>query len=159
MPKLTWSDTPCANGHIGWRRVLEGSSKGKKYRHTKCEQCRKDNRAKHRKKDLATAKRTLINTQLRRLIDGKRCHKRQTGSEKLLGCSIQFYRCYIEAQFTPEMTWSGWGTVWQIDHITECHTFDLTDPAQIQKCFHFTNTRPRITANNTWQGKNPKLTV
>ena len=57
------------------------------------------------------------------------------------------------------MTWEGWGTVWQIDHITECHKFDLTDPLQIQKCFHFTNTRPRNTTNNTWDGNKRRLNV
>jgi hypothetical protein len=153
VPKLTWSDTPCANGHIGWRRVTEGVSRGVKYRHTKCEQCRKDNRAKHRHKDIGARKRTLINNLLASHLLGRKRQARQSKAEALLGCSIEFYRCYIQSQFTSEMTWDNRNAIWQIDHIEECYKFDLNDPLQVQKCFHYTNTRPRITANNIWQGK------
>ncbi len=159
MAKLAWSDTPCKNGHIGWRRTLKGNANGKEYNHTKCEQCRKDNRAKHRHKDTATRKRALINSLLVSHLLGRKRRPRQSKAEALLGCSIEFYRCYIQAQFTPEMTWENRGTTWQIDHITECHTFDLTAPSEIQKCFHYTNTRPRITANNTWDGNKSKFKV
>lgn len=159
MAELVWSDTPCKNGHIGWRRVTEATSRGRTYTHSKCEQCRKDNRAKHRHKDTATYKRAAINGQLTSHLLGRKRHPRQSKAEALLGCSIEFYRCYIQALFTPEMTWDNKNTVWQIDHIAECHTFDLTNPSEIQKCFHYTNTRPRITANNIWLGKKPKFEV
>ena len=154
---LVWSDTPCANGHIGWRRVTKAVSRGKEYNHSKCEQCRKNNRAKHRHKDIGARRRTLINMQLTSHLLGRKRRPRQSKAEALLGCSIEFYRCYIEAQFTAEMTWDNRGTVWQIDHITECHKFDLNDPTEVQKCFHHTNTRPRITVNNIWQGKKSKI--
>ena len=81
MPEFTWSDTPCKNGHIGWRRITSGTSRGKTYRHSKCEQCRKDNRKKHRGKDLSVALRTTINGQLKRYLQGKPRHRPDQGTK------------------------------------------------------------------------------
>ena len=67
----------------------------------------------------------------------------------LLGCSAQFLRTYIENQFLENMTWNNYGKYgWHVDHIIPCSSFDLTDLAQQQICFHYTNLQPLWAIDN-----------
>jgi hypothetical protein len=61
---------------------------------------------------------------------------------KLIGCTIEEYKQYIEQQLKPEMNWDNHGEVWEIDHIKPCSLFNLTDIEQQKQCFHYTNTKP-----------------
>jgi hypothetical protein len=61
---------------------------------------------------------------------------------ELLGCPIKEFKLYLEQQFKPEMVWENHGEIWEVDHIKACANFDLTDPIQQQKCFHYTNLQP-----------------
>lgn len=63
-------------------------------------------------------------------------------TKKLLGCSFNKFKQYLENQFKPEMTWFNHGLTWEIDHIKPCSSFDLTDIKQQKQCFHFTNFQP-----------------
>ena len=155
LPEFAWSDEPCANGHIGWRRVLTGTSNGKRYRHTKCEQCRKDNRRKNRHRDRASKYRTVINVSIRARLDGvkRKTEWRNLKADKLLGIRVEEYIEYIESTWSPGMTWLNWGEHWQIDHIEPCHTFDLDDEDDLLRCFHYTNTHPVQIKENAWTGK------
>lgn len=67
----------------------------------------------------------------------------------LLGCDIQFFLQYIESKFLPGMTWKNHTKKgWHIDHIIPCSSFDLTDPEQQKKCFHYTNLQPLWAEDN-----------
>jgi len=61
---------------------------------------------------------------------------------KLVGCSIEELKLYLEQQFFPEMTWENHGLIWEIDHKKPCAAFDLTQLEEQQKCFHYTNLQP-----------------
>lgn len=62
---------------------------------------------------------------------------------KLIGCSIDFLKEYIESKFTKGMTWENRGNNgWHIDHIIPCSLFDLSKPEQQKLCFHYTNLQP-----------------
>jgi hypothetical protein len=37
---------------------------------------------------------------------------------------------------------------WHIDHIRPVSSFDLSDPAQVQECFHFSNLQPLWAIDN-----------
>lgn len=64
-------------------------------------------------------------------------------SSKLLGCSVDFFREYIESKFTKGMTWENWGLYgWHIDHIVPCASFDLSDLEQQKMCFNYSNLQP-----------------
>jgi len=61
----------------------------------------------------------------------------------LLGCTIDDLRAHLEEQFKEGMTWDNYGRYgWHIDHIIPCDAFDLSDPEQQKKCFHYTNLQP-----------------
>lgn len=51
---------------------------------------------------------------------------------------------HIEKQFSPEMTWENWGSVWEMDHITPISAFryqSLEDPL-FRECWALSNLRP-----------------
>ncbi len=66
----------------------------------------------------------------------------------LLGCSIELYEIYLKSKFKGPMNIDNYGKVWEIDHIIPCSSFDLTDPEQQKKCFHYTNTQPLLITEN-----------
>jgi len=82
-----------------------------------------------------------------RLLDKlrSRVHKALNGkcksavTEKLLGICADECRKYIEGLFTEGMSWDS---DIHIDHIVPCASFDLSDPEQQQRCFHYTNLQP-----------------
>lgn len=68
---------------------------------------------------------------------------------ELIGCDVDFLRDYLEARFSPGMSWENHGKHgWHIDHKIPCAKFDLTDPAQQKQCFHYSNLQPLWAADN-----------
>ena len=84
-----------------------------------------------------------------RIAIKKGCKSAQT--MELLGCSIEEVKSHLESQFTEGMTWDNHGE-WHIDHIIPCASFDLTDPEQQKKCFHYTNLQPLWASENISKG-------
>lgn len=71
---------------------------------------------------------------------------------KLLGCTIEELRGWLESNFKPGMTWENYGPVWHVDHKRPCAWFDLTDPLQQRVCFHWTNLQPLFARENIRKG-------
>jgi hypothetical protein len=88
---------------------------------------------------------------LKRHTSGGKVNKHHSAIE-LIGCSIEFYKQYLEQQFKPDMTWENHGILWEIDHIKPCAIFDLTDSKQQQECFNYTNTQPLYYSDNRSKG-------
>jgi hypothetical protein len=83
----------------------------------------------------------------RAIYDGRNVKAAQT--IELLGCSIDHVRAHLEALFQPGMTWENRGIHgWHIDHIIPVSYFDLSDPAQQRRCFHYTNLQPLWAKDN-----------
>ena len=62
---------------------------------------------------------------------------------ELLGCSPEDLKKHLEVQFTEGMTWDNYGIRgWHIDHIVPCASFNLSNPEEQKKCFHYTNLQP-----------------
>ena len=70
---------------------------------------------------------------------------------KLLGCTIEELWKHFESNFQPGMTRENHGR-WHIDHIRPCASFNLSDPEQQQKCFHYTNLQPLWAIDNMKKG-------
>lgn len=72
---------------------------------------------------------------------------------KLVGCSLEFLKSYLQKQFKPGMTWDNWGKYgWHIDHIKSCKSFDLSKPSEQRKCFNYTNLQPLWAEENLSKG-------
>lgn len=63
-------------------------------------------------------------------------------TKQLLGCTISELKIHLESKFLPTMSWENYGPLWHIDHIIPCAHFDLIDPTQQEKCFHYSNLQP-----------------
>jgi len=86
----------------------------------------------------------------------KRCGAVKADSviEKMLGCSIEFFKDYFSSLFTEGMSWDRFmaGDI-HIDHITPCIQFDLTNPEEQRICFHYTNLQPLWEIDNLKKGR------
>lgn len=60
---------------------------------------------------------------------------------KLIGCPWDYLKLWLQAQFKLGMTWENYGD-WHIDHILPCASFNLIDPTEQRRCFHYTNLQP-----------------
>lgn len=65
-----------------------------------------------------------------------------------IGCTIQQFYDHMESLFIEDMLWDTYGITWEIDHIKPCCMFDLSDPEEIRKCFHYTNLQPLYSQDN-----------
>jgi hypothetical protein len=70
----------------------------------------------------------------------KKSRKIRTGN--LLGCTGVFLIEHLASHFSSGMSWDNYGDVWEIDHIRPCDSFELSDPVQLQACFHYSNLQP-----------------
>lgn len=82
--------------------------------------------------------------------------KRQKGvksskTSDLLGCTVEELRYFLEAEFTEGMTWENYGE-WHIDHIRPCASFNLENPEEQKRCFHWTNLQPLWAQDNLRKG-------
>jgi hypothetical protein len=90
---------------------------------------------------------TYLRSRLNKVL--KHNIKSKTTSQ-LIGCSMETLKAHLEKQFKPGMCWSNHGTgfngkgmqQWHIDHIIPCCKFDLSNPKEQRKCFHYTNLQP-----------------
>lgn len=102
------------------------------------------------KQYLANNIQARIKHNLRTRINSVLKGKIKSGSTlDMLGCDVEFFLNYIENKFLSGMTWQNHTrTGWHIDHIKPCASFDLTDPEQQKKCFHYTNLQPLWAEDN-----------
>jgi hypothetical protein len=110
----------------------------------------RDNRntylAKKMKQDGQFKIRKNIRDRMRSAMQGK---SKSKNTMELLGCTIEELKSHLEKQFTHGMNWDNYGKKgWHIDHILPCASFDLTDPEQQRKCFHYTNLQPLWATDN-----------
>ena len=61
-------------------------------------------------------------------------------SKDILGCTIEFFKVYIEERFIDDMSWENYGTNWDIDHKIPLAT--ATTEEDVLKLNHYTNLQP-----------------
>ena len=81
-----------------------------------------------------------LRTRILLVLHGK---KKVESSLNLLGCSAEYLKKHLEAQFKDDMSWENYGIKgWHIDHIKPCASFDLSIIEEQKECFHYTNLQP-----------------
>jgi len=108
------------------------------------------NYGRKRRKDtyfrLISNLRTRINKALKR-------KKKTDHTLILIGCSINKLKDHLESKFLSNMSWNNYGKYgWHVDHIIPCASFDLSNPEEQQKCFHYTNLQPLWEDDNLRKG-------
>lgn len=68
---------------------------------------------------------------------------------KFIGCTAEFFREFLQWQFTPEMNWSNYGTCWNVDHIIPISYFSLNNPDHSRIAFNYSNCRPLDSDKNS----------
>jgi hypothetical protein len=74
-------------------------------------------------------------------------NKKHGNTMELVGCSTEELCIFLESEFSPGMTFENYGE-WHIDHIRPCASFNLEDPEDQKKCFHWTNLQPLWAIDN-----------
>ena len=93
-----------------------------------------------------------LSTYLRnRLYKATKRNSKSGSAIKDLGCTMEFFRKYLEARFQSGMTWDNYGK-WHIDHIKPLSRFDLTDRNQFLQATHYTNLQPLWATDNKKKG-------
>jgi hypothetical protein len=68
---------------------------------------------------------------------------------ELIGCKLDDLKAHLENKFQPGMSWKNHKIdTWHIDHIVPCDSFNLEDPEEQKKCFHYTNLQPLWAIDN-----------
>ena len=70
---------------------------------------------------------------------------------ELTGCSKEELVTHLESKFTEGMTWENYGE-WHVDHIRPCASFNLENPEEQKRCFHWTNLQPLWAQDNIRKG-------
>lgn len=108
----------------------------------------KERRNKLNKEKLKTDVCFRLSHYLRRRINSAIKRDQRAGSAVSdLGCSVQFFKTYIESKFQNGMTWDNHGD-WHLDHIQPLSSFDLMDREQFLKAAHYTNYQPLWAEDN-----------
>lgn len=118
--------------------------KGKSWRKANSEKLRKY----YKKKLIDDPEYKLRNLLRSRLRSAIKNHQKVGSAVKDLGCSIEEFKKHLESKFysnkaTGEiMSWENYGSRWQIDHIEELASFDLSDRSNFLVACHYTNLQP-----------------
>jgi hypothetical protein len=90
-----------------------------------------------------------LRRRLNKSIERGQMNKKSDSTMSLVGCSPKMLIDHLESLFTEGMSWDNYGIDgWHIDHILPCASFDLNDPLQQIKCFHYTNLQPLWALDN-----------
>lgn len=59
---------------------------------------------------------------------------------------------HLEKQFTNQMNWDNYGSVWHIDHIKPQSWFDFSKEEEIKECWSLNNLQPLLVSENCKKG-------
>jgi hypothetical protein len=88
-----------------------------------------------------------------RIISALKYGYKSAHTEELIGITFPKLKVYLEKQFKPGMTWENHSFYgWHIDHRLPLSSFDLTNPEEQKKAFHYTNLQPLWMKENLQKG-------
>jgi hypothetical protein len=123
---------------------------------TFCKSCGSDYHRNHRDhyNELAVTRRAnnptaRISNKLRLRINAILTKNvKSSATADIIGIDQETFLEWISYQFTPEMNYGNYGTIWNFDHIIPMSHFNLLDETELKKCMHFTNIQPILVIKN-----------
>lgn len=73
-------------------------------------------------------------------------------TQELIGITVSELKIYLAKQFQLGMTWENYGK-WHIDHRRPLASFNMTDPQEQRKAFHYSNLQPLWASENLHKSK------
>lgn len=69
---------------------------------------------------------------------------------KVVPYNLQQLKQHLESKFTPEMSWSNYGSVWELDHVIPKSMFNFKsyENKDFQICWSLMNLRPILASDN-----------
>lgn len=66
---------------------------------------------------------------------------------------------HLEAQFTQEMNWDNWGSVWELDHIkpVSSYRYEMIECEEFRECWGLKNMRPLLRVDNQTKGNKTSM--
>lgn len=101
--------------------------------------------------ELLNLKRRLLNNLRSRLSHSLKRNSKIKHTLEYIGCTLEELKNHLESRFIDGMNWDNYGK-WHIDHIHPCASFDLSNPEEQYKCFHFSNLQPLWEKDNLKKG-------
>lgn len=121
------------------------------YRH-ECKTCKQQELNKYYQDTYNEVRRQRMRDDVkRRLIRAQRNYiykcltkemKKGKKSFDYVHCSIEQLKKWLEFQFTDDMSWDNYGTLWTVDHVLPLSQFDLQDEKQRNIAFDWKNLQP-----------------
>jgi hypothetical protein len=68
--------------------------------------------------------------------------------EELYSCKPSLIIGWFEYLFDKGMNWENHGSLWHIDHIKPCCSYNLINEDELKACFHWSNLRPLLALEN-----------
>tara|TARA_R110000772_G_scaffold249530_2_gene363914 strand:+ start:63603 stop:63959 length:357 start_codon:yes stop_codon:yes gene_type:complete len=97
--------------------------------------------AKNRKRSRVDYIRINLKKYILRDIDRKQLY-RESNSKISLGCSLEYFKRFLESRFTGLMNWENYGALWNLHHIKSISSFDYSDARSFREVNHYTNLTP-----------------
>jgi hypothetical protein len=73
---------------------------------------------------------------------------RSNATAEMLGIDHETFIEWISYQFTPDMNFGNYGTVWNFDHLIPLSKFNLLDEAELKRAMNWRNIQPIIVIKN-----------
>jgi len=93
--------------------------------------------------------RRSISSSISNIGDNKKFNR----TTKYIGCSIEFFKKWIEFRFDNNMTLDNYGT-WELDHVKPCASFNMSKEEEIMDCFNWKNYQPLQKEENRRKSNN-----
>lgn len=92
-----------------------------------------------------------------RVIKAMKNNSKVGSAVRDLGCSIEYFKSYLESKFEPGMTWENYGRKgWHLDHVIPLCNFNLVNRDEFLKAIHYTNIQPLWADDNHRKPKKVK---
>jgi hypothetical protein len=65
-----------------------------------------------------------------------------------VGCTVEFFKYWMEYNFDNKMNWENKGAFWHIDHIKPCASYNLAEQIELYQCYNWKNLRPLYKKDN-----------